>query len=138
MKVNKLPSKQSEMTFGKYLKKCIRNITSLVDICKRSCLFTNTYCKLNNAKSATSSTIHSGKEANTFPELELIGNFNVVLPIVVLKFDDEDEDILFDSIDPAPLFASPMSKSSGLNSLSLRSSSVFSARDLNRYSVTDE
>ena len=134
MKVNKLPSKQSEMTFGKYLKEKI----IFVYICNCSCLFTNTYCKLNNAKSATSSTIHSGKEAKTFPELELIGNFNVVLPIVVLKFDDEDEDILFDSIDPAPLFASPMSKSSGLSSLSLRSSSVFSARDLNRYSVTDE
>ena len=100
-------------------------------------IFRVTYCKLNSAKSATSSTIHSGSEENTFPEFELIGNFNVVLPIVVLKFDDED-DILFDSIDPAPLFASPMSKSSGLNSLSLRSSSVFSARDLNRYSVTDE
>ena len=43
-----------------------------------------TYCRLNSAKSAMSSTIHSGNDENGVPESEFIGNFTVIAPMVMV------------------------------------------------------
>ena len=44
----------------------------------------STYCRLNSAKSAMSSTIHSGNDENGVPESEFIGNFTVIAPMVMV------------------------------------------------------
>ena len=50
----------------------------------RFCKQTATYCRLNSAKSAMSSTIHSGNDEKGVPESKCIGNFTVIAPMVIL------------------------------------------------------
>ena len=53
--------------------------------CKhRFCKQIATYCRLNSAKSAMSSTIHSGNDEKGVPESKCIGNFTVIAPMVIL------------------------------------------------------